>query len=129
MLDLPQPTHRGLIEPISGKPHLKRVLLKRFLLMIEQIRKSKKPDLQMLLRLCEKNTNSTTGKNLRNIMLITKKQVIEDINSEDINSFPYFPRPDEDEWKLEMLEYLVEERNSGGLDESQVEWLEFLCID
>ena len=83
----------------------------------------------MLLRLCEKNTNSTTGKNLRNIMLITKKQVIEDINIEDINSFPYFPRPYEDEWKLEMLEYLVEERNSGGLDESQVEWLEFLCID
>ena len=72
MLDLPQPTHRGLIEPISGKPHLKRVLLKRFLLMIEQIRKSKKPHLQMLLRLCEKNTNSTTGKNLRNIMLITR---------------------------------------------------------
>ena len=129
MLDLPQPTHRGLIEPIFGEPHLKRVLLKRFLLMLEQIRKSKKPQLRMLLKLCEIYTNSTTGKNLRNIMLITKKQVIEDINIEDINSFPYFPRPDEDEWKLEMLEYLVEEQNSGGLDESQIEWLEFLCID
>ena len=35
MLDLPQPTHGGLIEPISGKPHLKRDLLKIFLLMIK----------------------------------------------------------------------------------------------
>ena len=83
----------------------------------------------MLLKLSEKNTNSTTGKNLRNIMLICKKQFIEDIEIEDTCNFLYFPRPGDDDWKLEMLQHLVEERNTGGLDDSQVEWLEFLCVD
>jgi hypothetical protein len=50
MLDLPNATHRGLIEPLTGRKHLKRVLLKQFLRMIEKIRISKKPLLRMLLK-------------------------------------------------------------------------------
>ena len=62
-------------------------------------------------------------------MLICKKHFIEDIEIEDTSSFPYFPRPGEDDWMLEMLQHLVEERNTEGLDDSQVEWLEFLCVN
>ena len=40
MLDLPFATHRSLIEPLTGKKHI--VLAKRFLLMIEKVRVSKK---------------------------------------------------------------------------------------
>jgi len=39
-LDLPYSTHRGLIEPLSDRRHLKRVLLRRFLQMITKIRSS-----------------------------------------------------------------------------------------
>ena len=60
-------------------------------------------------------------------MFLTGKQSIEDIVMVDVDNFSYFPRPKEDEWMLEMTEHLVEERNTGGLDESQLEWLEYLC--
>ena len=95
-LDLPHNTHRGLIEPLSGRKHMKRVLLKRFLQFVDKIKTSKKPLLRLLLRLSEQNTNSTTGKNLRGIMFLTGKQSIEDIEMVDVDNFPYFPRPEED---------------------------------
>ena len=60
-------------------------------------------------------------------MFLTGKQSIEDIEMVDVDNFPYFPRPEEDEWKLGMVEHLVEERDAGGLDDSQLEWLEYLC--
>ena len=115
MLDLPYSTHRGFIEPLSGRKHLKRVLLKRFIQFVENIRKSKKPLLKWILQLSERNTNSTTGKNLRGIMLLTGKQTIEDIELVDVDNFSHFPRPEEDEWKLGMVKHLVAERNTGGL--------------
>ena len=31
ILELPHATHRGLIEPLSGRRHVKRIFLKRFL--------------------------------------------------------------------------------------------------
>ena len=127
MLDLPYSTHRGFIEPLSGRKHLKIVLMKRFLQYIGKIKKSKKPLLRLILQLSERNTNSTTGKNLRGIMLLAGKNTIEDIELIDVDNFPYFPRPQEDEWKTAMLEHLSEERSAGVLDESQLEWLEYLC--
>ena len=64
MLDLPHATHRGLIEPLSKRKHLKRVLMKRFLMMIASIRVSEKPVLKTILKVTEHNSNSTTGKNI-----------------------------------------------------------------
>ena len=43
MMDLPLGTHRGLIEPVSGRRHLRKSLSQRFVSMTEKMRKSKKP--------------------------------------------------------------------------------------
>ena len=129
MMKLPYATHRGLIEPVSGRILLKRILLKRFLMMISSIRKSKKAVLKTILEVSELNTNSTTGHNLREIILLTGKSSIFDIEILDVATFPYHPLLKEEEWRLVLLEGLLEERESEGLDESGVEWLEFLCTD
>jgi hypothetical protein len=127
-MDLPFATHTGLIEPLSGRKHLKRILLKRFMMMISSIEKSKKLLLKTILKVSKYNTNSTTGRKLRNIMILAGKHTVTEVEAEDLNSFPYFPRPGEEEWRLEMLQHLLEERKDVGLDESDLEWLEFLCI-
>ena len=62
-------------------------------------------------------------------MILTGKNSISCIKIADIDSFSYFTRPEEDQWKTEMLQHLVEERSNRGLDDSELEWLEFLCID
>ena len=128
-LDLPYATHRGLIEPLSGTKHLKRILIKRFLQMISKIRISSKSILKTLLRAIEMDTRSTTGKNLREIMLLTGKLTINDIEVNDSDVFPYFPRPVEDEWKTEVLQMMLEEREQNSLDDSDQELVNLLCTD
>jgi hypothetical protein len=55
----------------------------------------------MLLKVIEKKTTLTTGRNLRQIMLLTEKNGIEEI--EDVNGFFYFPMPQEEMWRTEQL--------------------------
>ena len=75
MLDLPYGTHRGLFEPLTGRKHQRTVFIKIFFTM----RLSKKPIFKRLLSEIELDVNSTTGKNLRNIMLETSNSRIEDV--------------------------------------------------
>ena len=60
-------------------------------------------------------------------MLLTKKLCIFDITLEDADQFPYFPRPEEDSWKTEVILCLLEEKEQGNLDESDLELLNYLC--
>ena len=126
-LDLPHSTHRGLIEPLSGKPHLRRVFVKRFIQMIHKIRDSSKPILKTLLSAIETDTRSTTGKNLREIMLRVNKSSIFDITISDSDTIPYFPRPEEDRWKTETLQLMMREREQGRLDDADQAVMDHLC--
>ena len=129
MLDLPYSTHRGLIEPLSGRKHLKRVLIRRFLQFIASITVSSKPVLKTILAATKFDTRATTGKNLREIMILANKHCIDDISLEDSDSFNYFPRPPEAEWKTELLTFMLEERELGNLDDGDKQFMEFLCSD
>ena len=127
MMDLPWATHRGLIEPLSKSSHLKRVFIKNFIQFIEKLENSTKPLLRTILRAIKYDTRSTTGKNLRGILLLSNKGSIEELSLSDVDNFPYFSMPDEDEWKTEMLTLLLEERERGCLDKEETEWFNYLC--
>ena len=129
MLDLPYGTHRGLIEPISRRKHLKTVLTKRFLTMIKKMATSRKPILKMLLTEIESDVRSNTGKNLRMIMMETNKSNIHDIQMSDIDTLSYHQLGQEDEWRIEMVKYLLEKRQEHPLHEEHLEWLDLLCCD
>ena len=129
MLDLPYPTHRGLIEPISGRKHIKRTFIKRFVDFINKIRTSNKPILKTILSAIETDTRSITGSNLREILILAGKFNILDITGEDSNTFEYFPRPAEDEWKVELIKFMMEEREMGNLDKEDLELLNLFCVD
>ena len=127
MMDLPFETHRGLIEPLSGCDHVKRIFLKRFYQFISNIRSSRKPILRTLLSSIQLDTLSTTGRNLRGMMLLTGKCSIDDVTFDDLRTFSYFTRPEDDYWKIEMLQHLLEERNFSILDDEDTAWLNFLA--
>ena len=63
--------------PISQKTHMKTLMMIRMMRFVE------KPVLRQLLRLTMKNTQSVTGRNIRGIMLMTKKSRVEDLTVED----------------------------------------------
>ena len=97
--------------------------------MIQKIRVSKKPVLKKLLSEIELDVSSTTGRNLRKIMLETGNSRIAEVDLSEINDLKYFKLEDEEEWRIKMIKYFLEERLERHLDDEEEEWLEFLCND
>ena len=129
MMNLPYETHRGLIEPLSRRLHLRKILLKRFVSMTDSLRRSKKPILRALLSETQYDARSNTGKNLREIMIQTSRSDISEIQLSDIESIQYFELAEDEEWRVEMLRHLLEERDKSLLDDEDLEWLNYLCCD
>ena len=97
--------------------------------MIDQIRKSRKPVLKVLLSEIERDARSTTGNNLRMLMLHSDRSDICQIQLTDADTLPYHDLPKDEEWRAEMLKHLLEEREQGPLDNEDLEWLNYLCCD
>ena len=90
---------------------------------------SKKPVLKTILSAIETDTRSITGSNLRHILILAEKFNIEDITGEHSHSFEYFPRPMEDAWKLELIKFIMEEREAWNLDNENLDLMIFYCTD
>ena len=108
MFDLPLNTHRYFIQPLSDKVHLKNMLMKRFLSFLLQIKCSPKKVPRFLLSIVKNDVRSTTGFNLRKIMLLLKKKHIDDIKIEDLNEYIHAPVSRNDVWKVELVKELIE---------------------
>ena len=133
MLDLPLRTHKYLIEPISQTRHLKRLLIKRFVSFILQIRKSSKRAPNQLLNVLYFDTRSVTGNNIREILKLTNKWRIEEVRSRDVDEISYQLIPDEEKWRIGVINDLFKVSN----DEMEIQnfskhevksMLEFACI-
>ena len=129
MLGLPLATHRNLIEPVSGRRHLRRALLKRFLMMVERLRMTKKPVIQVLLCVTERNYLSITGSNLRGIMIESGRSSIDDLNPWIVEEIEYCPLPVEDRWIREAVTALLEALQTQTLSEDEEIWFNILCTE
>jgi len=63
----------------------------------------------------ETDTRSTTGKNLRETMLLVGEMNIFEVQVEDADNFPYFTRIEEVLWKTEVLKCMLVEKEEHGL--------------
>ena len=132
MYNLPYSTHRFFVQPVSGKTHIKRVLLERFLGFLTQIRNSRKKLPSKLFGVVCRDTGSITGSNLRKIMLLQGKHTIEEISVTELSSFEYHPVEPGDQWKIGLVRELLEIREENFVVENlrtdEVEdILEYLC--
>ena len=103
MTDLPFETHRYFLESLLGTPHMKLKVLKNYLTFIKSIRMSAKPVLRQLYHIASSDVRSVTGKNLRNILLLTNKLKVKDLSPSDIKSMEYHPVPENDQWRTALL--------------------------
>ena len=131
MFGLNMKTHRYIIEPISGR-HLKSILKKRFLKFIEKVRHSRKSTLSHILKFVESDCRSTTGHNLRNILLLTQKNKISELDTMDAMSIQYHPIEEHDFWRINQIEELLEiihwSSEIPGFDTSEIkDILDFIC--
>ena len=105
MLDLPWATHRYLIEPLTGTPHVSRQLVRRYLSFVNKMEASQKSPLRALLDIAKNDVRSITGSNLRRIMLLSGRNSIDDIKNVDV---PYHVVPDDDVWRVGFVKELIE---------------------
>ena len=107
MLSLPLRTHRYLIEPLTGRPHIITSLWKRFLKFINCVSLSQKPVLSNMLHLAKQDCRSITGRNRRKIELI--------VNQDDnANKYlpPYCMIPDNEKWRIALVREIMDAKSS-----------------
>ena len=134
MYNLPLQTHRYFIEPMSEMNHLKFVLIERFLGFIDQILKSGKTIPRHVLKYVKHDVRSVTGSNFRNILLLTEKDTIEEIDKHDIKKLKYHEVTLDNAWKIGVVKEISEIRNNQlSLTDFSMEELsdilEHLCIN
>ena len=133
MCNLPLQTHRYFIEPMSEVTHLKFILIERFLGFINQIHKSGKAIPKHVLNYIKHDVRSVTGSNLRNILLLTDKDNVDEIDKHDVRKLKYHEVTVENAWKIGVVKEISEIMNNQlsltdfSLEELS-EILENLCI-
>ena len=132
MFNLPLQTHRYLVEPISKQTHIQSFLYQRFLGFISRLEKCNKTAIKTLFRAVHDNTNSTTGLNMRKLLIKTNQFRKEDISIGLLKSLTYHPIPEAEEWRIgvifELLEWRYENASIDGFNHSELQnILNFVC--
>ena len=131
MLDLPQYTHRYLIQPLANGQHLKQVLVKRFLQFCEKLKVCTKEVIKDTFEKVKLDVRTTTGKNLAELGILLKKPISE-LSTADANLVEYVQVEESNRFKIDFIKELIEikfgELNVNGFDSKELEEiLEFLC--
>ena len=131
MFDLPWATHRYYMEPLTGLPHVSKVLVKRYLSFIAKIESSSKMALKKLLKLVKYNVRSITGSNLRKIMINSGMTQIDDLIPGRVD-VKYNPVAEDQEWRIPFVKELIDIKYDDlavpGMTKTELEQiLNFLC--
>lgn len=111
-LRMPRNSHKYFIEPLSGQPHLKYKLLKKFVNFVNSIKTSDKKILRNTLQSVMYDCRSTTGNNLRKTMLLLNGYDVNCVSKKDIERLVYDPIPVSDEWKVEFAKEIIDIKNN-----------------
>ena len=131
MYDLPWATHRYLIEPLTGLPHVRRVLVGRYISFVKMIQKSDKFSVIQLLNTILRDVRFTTGSNLRTIMLLTDNNCIEDLEH-GRTDVKYHVIDESEAWRVDFIKEVVDVKCGNllvpGFDLEELEFIqEQLC--
>ena len=107
MAGLPYQTHRYLLEPLLGKEHMRTKLLRNYLGFIRRIRNSSKPVLRLLYSLASSDARTVTGTNLRNILLLTDRLQVDDLEPSLMDTIKYHQIQDNESCRVGLVMELV----------------------
>ena len=111
MCGLPYQTHRYLVESLVGGQGFRVQIIKKFLGFIKRIKESKKPIMRNLYNLVKSDVRTTTGNNLRNILLMTTLGSIDDLEPSIVSTINYNCTKEEDMWRLKIIKEIIDIQN------------------
>ena len=123
VFNLPRRTHRYLIEPISGSPHVLTLLTNRFLKFYNSLYCSPKKIISNLRKLQEIDCRSNFGNNINRICFLNNTFNVFKCGK---NVVRYFPIEDNEIWRVNMLNELIRFDQEHPLNGFSVNEIEFL---
>ena len=86
--------------------------------------------MKYLFSICEKDCRSL---NLKNIMLLCEKDNIESISISDLKDLKYFPVPENESWRVNLLKELLDSRLEnmeipGFSQQELTNMIDFVCV-
>ena len=115
MFSLHHETHRFFIEPLSESKHIMLSLYKRFIKFTQKLSQSRKAPLRNLYSSVKYDGRSTTGSNLRQVMLRLGVCQPDDLDGDIIGQAKYKDIPAEDEWKIQGAKDLIEAKHGRNI--------------
>ena len=93
--------------PLAGN-HWKTKIIKGYLGFIERVRKSSKPVLKQMYQLASRDVRTVTGMNLRNILMLTDKLHVDDLEPSLVDSMAYHRVEENNTWRVGMIKELID---------------------
>ena len=125
MLKLPYNSHMYFVEPLSETTHIIFCLYGRFLKFVDSISKSEKKALKNMLDHVKYDCRTTTGSNLRRMMILAGKTSVHELTSWSFKGHKYKNIPPGEEWRIscakEMLEVLSGEMSVNSFNREEIE--------
>ena len=103
--EVPQNTHRYIVEFLNGGKHIRHTILKRFQNFHRQLLNCDKDIVHQLVRVQESDHRSVFG---RNCSYIKSRLGVERVQDGDIDSLPVFSVPEGENWRLRHVADLVD---------------------
>ena len=115
MADLPIATHRYLLESLSELQHMSTTLVRNFLKFVASIKKSNKPVLRQLFAIAKSDVRTTTGSNLRNILLQTNLLNVDELHPGTADLIRYKEILEIDKWRIPIIGEIIDMK-CGDMD-------------
>ena len=110
LLDLPRNTHCWIVEDLTDGRHLRQMIMSRFLKYIKSLAKNKMDSVRCLYKICKDDIRTTTGSNIRTILLETQKDPRK-LNVHALKKWRVYKV--QDDWTVPLLRNLMQVRGDN----------------
>ena len=105
--DIPRETHCWIVEELSEGRHFLQMIFSRFAKYIMMVKKNKRPFLRCLYEIVKDDVQTTTGSNIRTVLLSTK---VDPRFMSRHHLKTWHVHPPQDNWTVPLLTSLLELR-------------------
>ena len=91
-----------------GQQHMSITVIRNFLSFINKIKQSAKPVLRQLFNIVKNDVRTTTGSNLRNILLKTSLSSVDDLHPGIVQQIKYEEIREMDKWRIPIIQEAID---------------------
>ena len=112
--ELPYACHNWLVEELTGGNHALVRIYSKYIKFINNLVNNKRDSIKSLLKIVQDNVRSTTGGNLRKILLDTGMLIVPGVSNRfELRNFRVYQNNEREEWRLPLLISLLEIREEN----------------